>query len=657
MQLSQEETNGPISSQGHDSPEESSTHSRIINCIRTGGVLELQKLSRFRSAFDEADDRGWFPLHEASVQPLEQILEVTLDGNTEREATASIRLSIHRCVYRRPSTYEHPHLRAPALTNIDFKREVARANWMYVSNRTNWRYLHQTLATHLPSALHRVHVNPRIASYPSVREQCTHAGETALMLAVLAGRAGNVRALLERGVQPDGHDDRGDSALLAGEAAEVRGSTRQADPGQYLRWPGLATYGAKEVHCSGDRYGYGDVIHMRIKYYIFVLKSVKFWKKFSRTLIVTHNESVWKMSARLDHGKWVKKRPKDLHGPKQASELNIKDLKRKPVIRRPPQAVRAGSHQLASLLLRHGADPNLACAKRWTAVHEAARGGRSHILALLLHHRGDPNRRDAFAVTPLAVAALHGRVEALEQLIHKGGDVGARACDGQSALFEAARGGSADCVALLLRHGADANAPSMEGRLPIHSAARHGHYLALQQLAEATSPQAIAASGVSPVHAATDGGHAECLRLLLEGGRCDVNAALATHAAGEHGDGRRSALFFAVANGDVVCARLLLQAGALPNQDPLNALVVAVQSGDRDLARLLLRHGADVNFRSTLNSTRFPSALQYALKDEATLRLLMNYGCDVRSCFECSHGDDDDPTRMGSHDSPEHDPG
>ncbi|XP_061428731.1 ankyrin repeat and SOCS box protein 15 [Lethenteron reissneri] len=441
MQLSQEETNGPISSQGHNSPEESSTHSRIINCIRTGGVLELQKLSRFRSAFDEADDRGWFPLHEASVQPLEQILEVTLD-----------------------------------------------------------------------------------ASYPSVREQCTHAGETALMLAVLAGRAGNVRALLERGVQPDGHDDRGDSALLA--------------------------------------------------------------------------------------------------------------------------AVRAGSHQLASLLLRHGADPNLACAKRWTAVHEAARGGRSHILALLLHHRGDPNRRDAFAVTPLAVAALHGRVEALEQLIHKGGDVGARACDGESALFEAARGGSADCVALLLRHGADANAPSMEGRLPIHSAARHGHYLALQQLAEATSPQAIAASGVSPVHVAADGGHAECLRLLLEGGRCDVNAALATHAAREHGDGRRSALFFAVANGDVVCARLLLQAGALPNQDPLNALVVAVQSGDRDLARLLLRHGADVNFRSTLNSTRFPSALQYALKDEATLRLLMNYGCDVRSCFECSHGDDDDPTRM-----------
>ncbi|XP_078470467.1 ankyrin repeat and SOCS box protein 15-like [Lampetra planeri] len=527
MQLSQEETNGPSSSQGQDSPEQSSTHSRIINCIRTGGVLELQKLSRFRSAFDEADDRGWFPLHEASVQPLEQILEVTLD-----------------------------------------------------------------------------------ASYPSVREQCTHAGETALMLAVLAGRAGNVRALLERGVQPDGHDDRGDSALLAGEAAEVRGSTRQADPGQYLRWPGLATCGVKEVHCSGDRYGYGDS----------------------------------------------------------------------------PQAVRAGSHQLALLLLRHGADPNLACAKRWTAVHEAARGGRSHILALLLHHRGDPNRRDAFAVTPLAVAALHGREEALEQLIHKGGDVGARACDGESALFEAARGGSADCVTLLLRHGADANAPSMEGRLPIHSAARHGHYLcvlpspvrscggvrgdasalavarthglslsrahrcarrrALKQLAEATSPRAIAASGVSPVHAAADGGHAECLRLLLEGGRCDVNAALATHAAREHGDGRRSALFFAVANGDVVCARLLLQAGALPNQDPLNALVVAVQSGDRDLARLLLRHGADVNFRSTLNSTRFPSALQYALKDEATLRLLMNFGCDVRSCFECSHGDDDNPTRM-----------
>lgn len=31
-------------------------------------------------ALDEADEKGWFPLHEAVVQPIQQILETVLDG-------------------------------------------------------------------------------------------------------------------------------------------------------------------------------------------------------------------------------------------------------------------------------------------------------------------------------------------------------------------------------------------------------------------------------------------------------------------------------------------------------------------------------------------------------------------------------------------------
>lgn len=33
-------------------------------------------------ALDEADERGWFPLHEAAAQPVQQILEVILDGKS-----------------------------------------------------------------------------------------------------------------------------------------------------------------------------------------------------------------------------------------------------------------------------------------------------------------------------------------------------------------------------------------------------------------------------------------------------------------------------------------------------------------------------------------------------------------------------------------------
>lgn len=35
---------------------------------------------KYKYALDEADERGWFPLHEAAVQPIQQILEVILDG-------------------------------------------------------------------------------------------------------------------------------------------------------------------------------------------------------------------------------------------------------------------------------------------------------------------------------------------------------------------------------------------------------------------------------------------------------------------------------------------------------------------------------------------------------------------------------------------------
>lgn len=45
-----------------------------------GHILELQEYVKYKHALDEADEKGWFPLHEAVVQPIRQILEVVLDG-------------------------------------------------------------------------------------------------------------------------------------------------------------------------------------------------------------------------------------------------------------------------------------------------------------------------------------------------------------------------------------------------------------------------------------------------------------------------------------------------------------------------------------------------------------------------------------------------
>uniref|UniRef100_A0A8C4K6N6 Ankyrin repeat and SOCS box containing 14 n=1 Tax=Dromaius novaehollandiae TaxID=8790 RepID=A0A8C4K6N6_DRONO len=228
--------------------------------------------------------------------------------------------------------------------------------------------------------------------------------------------------------------------------------------------------------------------------------------------------------------------------------------------------------------------------------------------------------------TPLALAAQTGHTEIMELLLQKGADVLSQAMDCASVLFEAAGGGNPDSLSLLLEYGADANVPK-------HSV----HILENQNLVPVTNFDAIKESGISPVHSAAAGAHPQCLEFLLKSG-FDANFMLDQRVRKGYDDHRRSALYFAVSNGDICSTELLLNAGALPNQDPINCLQIALRMGNYELMNLLLRHGANVNYFCRVNTTHFPSALQYALKDEVMLRMLMNYGYDVQRCFDCPRG-------------------
>ncbi|KFO19798.1 Ankyrin repeat and SOCS box protein 14 [Fukomys damarensis] len=266
-------------------------------------------------------------------------------------------------------------------------------------------------------------------------------------------------------------------------------------------------------------------------------------------------------------------------------------------------AVVRDSYDTATLLIRHGANVNLQCASGRTALHEAAKLGRKDMVKLML-----------------------------------GADAHSQASDSSSILLEAARGGNPDSVTLLLKYGADANIPKISGHLPIHVAADRGHLLALKMLVPVTDLAAIKQSGISPVHCAAAGAHPQCLELLIQAG-FDVNFMLDQRIRKHYDDQRKSALYFAVSNGDLSSVKLLLNAGALPNQDPVNCLQIALRMGNYELISLLLRHGANVNYFCRVNPLHFPSALQYTLKDEVMLRMLLNYGYDTERCFDCPHGD------------------
>ncbi|XP_027128806.1 ankyrin repeat and SOCS box protein 15 isoform X1 [Larimichthys crocea] len=303
-------------------------------------------------------------------------------------------------------------------------------------------------------------------------------------------------------------------------------------------------------------------------------------------------------------------------------------------------AVRARSYQMVSSLIAGGARVKQVCQKKWTAMHEASRAGCVHVMELLLQNGGLVSETDQHGVTPLGIAAEYSHPEVLELLIKHGADVNAQAPNGDSVLYDAAGSGNPDCIDILLQHGANPNIRNLSSQLPIHHAAYEGHYLALRILIPITTRRALRLSGHSPVHSAADGGHVHCLELLLQKG-FNVNSLLDPHISDNYGDMRRSPLYFAVSNGDATCTEILLKSGANPDLDPLRCLLVAVRSGRYEIVKLLLAAKANVNcYFTVVNDTVFPTALQYCLKDEVMLRLLLNNGYNAEKSFCCNHDDD-----------------
>ncbi|KAM9444339.1 dynein axonemal heavy chain 12 isoform 1-T2 [Clarias gariepinus] len=301
-------------------------------------------------------------------------------------------------------------------------------------------------------------------------------------------------------------------------------------------------------------------------------------------------------------------------------------------------AIKNNHYDMTKLLLGFSANVNQKLANARTVLHEAARMGLTDIVKLLLKSGADPDPRSTYGLTPLALAAQGGYLEIVQELLRRGADVDSQAQDWATILYEASASGNPDVISLLLEYGADANIPRHTGHLPIHRVAHRGYVKALALLIPVTTYEAVDGSGMSPLHSAAAGGQTQCLDMLLKAGY-DPNFMLHPWVRRNYDDQRRSVLYFAVTNEDIFSTKMLLEAGAMPNQDPVKCLQVALRLGNYQLIDILLRYGANVNYFCRVNTTHFPSALQYALKDEILLRMLFNYGYDVERCFDCPYGD------------------
>ncbi|XP_034535658.1 dynein heavy chain 12, axonemal-like [Notolabrus celidotus] len=302
-------------------------------------------------------------------------------------------------------------------------------------------------------------------------------------------------------------------------------------------------------------------------------------------------------------------------------------------------AVRSERTDLVKLLLRRGSRVNQEGCHGRRPLHEASRLGKSALVNLLLEAGATTDPRSHYGLTPLALAAQGGHLEVVETLLRRGADVLSQAQDEASILFEASASGDPAVISVLLEYGADANMAKHTGHMPIHRVAHRGHLPALKLLIPVTSVSEVNDSGMSPIHSAAAGGHTHCLKALLDAGY-DPNFMLHPWLRRSYNDERKSALFFAVCNSDVASTKMLLENGAMANQDPIKCLQIALRLGNYELINVLLRFGANVNYYCKVNTTHFPSALQYALKDEVVLRMLCNYGYDMGRCFDCPYGND-----------------
>jgi len=253
-----------------------------------------------------------------------------------------------------------------------------------------------------------------------------------------------------------------------------------------------------------------------------------------------------------------------------------------------------GSTMCVSAALAAGADDA-------SLVAAAKQGDRAAVQSLL---NGPAKHAVAGAEGTAALiwAATRNDVAMADLLLRAGASVKAANEFGATALYAAAAHADPAMTAQLLAAGADANTPLMSGETPLMEAARRGNLATVRALlASKANPNARELNGgQNALMWALSQRQSAVVEELLEGG-ADV------HAGSKTGF---TPLMFAAQQGDAATARILLRAGAKPNEaqpkTALTALMIASAMAHAGVVDLLLDNGAkpdlaDANGYSSLH--------------------------------------------------------
>ncbi|KAL7909977.1 ankyrin repeat protein [Trichoderma velutinum] len=192
--------------------------------------------------------------------------------------------------------------------------------------------------------------------------------------------------------------------------------------------------------------------------------------------------------------------------------------------KRSPALHYAKTVEMINILIKNGADVNMADADGDTALHYQVRASSFNLLAIqrLITAGANINAKNIAGITPLIESIGRNRLLLVDYLLSEGADPHNAEQLSESALYYACYNGNANMVRLLFLAGAGETLVfSARGGTPLHAACLsdsddQGLLEVIQYLVEVTKVNVNQVCGRNALHWAAQGGNVDIVRRILD---------------------------------------------------------------------------------------------------------------------------------------------